>query len=175
MSRIPMALLLAIWLPLSAAASAPSDALVALLDGIEQSPTAEQLTALGEGVEAALMAVASDGEMPRSRRGRALTSLAFFPTTEVRSFLDGQLADGDNNGLLRRKAAYALGAGFGAKAVAVLAKALDDDDVQLRIATATALGLVEADEAREALTTRRGKETEDAVKTALDSALGVVE
>jgi HEAT repeat protein len=175
MSRFSMALLLGALLPNSAWASIPTDALLALLDGIEQSPTAQQLTALGEGVDEALVGVASDTSMPSSRRGRAISALAYFPTSAVRSFLEGQLADGDNKGLLRRKAALALGAGFSTEAVAVLTTALEDEDVQLRIATATALGKVGDEAAKAALGDRRGRETEDAVNVALDAALGVQE
>ncbi len=161
--------LVALLLPLSAVAGDKRDAVLELLNAVEESPSAAELTALGDGVDAALMEIAQDTAVPHTRRGRAVSALQHFPSDPVRAFLEGQL-DG-TDGLLRRKAAWSL-AVWGASAVPKLSDALGDDDVQLRIAAAGALGAIDAPEAKTALELRLKKEKEQPVLDEIHEHLG---
>lgn len=157
--------------PLTSAFAGPlRDDLLTLLGGYEDLPTAEQLRGLGEGVEAELMAIADDHAVPSSRRSRAVSSLQYFPSKSSRTFLEAHL-DAADKGILRRKAALALGAGFGSEAVPKLTAVLADDDVLVRVAVAQALGFVGGDEAKAALTSRLANEADATVREAIAKAL----
>jgi len=171
MSRLKSLLLVALLLPATTLAGPLAEPVVALLDGYERAPTPEDFRALGEGAQAELLEIAADADAPTTRRGRALTALAFYPNTETRAVLDATLADAESKSLLRRKAAYAVGVGFGADAIPALTAALGDADPQLRMAAASALGAVGTDAAKAALSARRDLETEDAVRTVLNTFL----
>ncbi|MEQ1505286.1 MAG: HEAT repeat domain-containing protein [Myxococcota bacterium] len=159
---------LALLVPALAWAGPKRDAVMDLLNAIEEPVREADLTALGDGVDAELMSIADDAAIPVSRRGRAVSALQYFKTEPVRVFLEGHLAAGD--ALVRRKAAYSL-AVFGPSAVAPLSKALGDADVQLRIAAAQALGQLGDAAAHQALTARLGSEREPAVRDAITKAL----
>ena len=165
-----MLTLLALLLTQPADASDLRAPALELLSGYEDTPSKADLEALGVGVVAELMAIGVDAEVPRSRRGRAVSALAFFPEAEVQSYLEARLADATDESVVRRKAAYALGAGFGAAAVGPLGVALSDDDLQLRVAAAGALGgLGEA--GRAALEARLAEEPEASAREAIEKAL----
>lgn len=165
-------LLTALLIPTAADAGALREPVMDLLNAYEDTATAEQLSALGEGVTDELMEIAVDGEVPSSRRGRAVSALGHFPADDTRAFLDARLADADTSSLIRRKAAYALAAGWGEGAVRSLAGALADDDVQLRIAAAHALGELSDQAAKDALEARLAVEDSDAARDAIEKALG---
>lgn len=173
MMRTLCALSLAL-LSASAQAGEHRDAVMDLLNAYELTALQADLQAIGDGVDAELLEIAQDAEIPTSRRGRAVSALQYYPTNAVRGFLEVQLAEADK-ALLSRKAAYALAGGWGADAVELLTGALASDDVQLRIAAANALAGIEGEAARAALETRKGVETEDAVNAVLDKALGVTQ
>ena len=157
--------------PLSVSFAGPLRAdLLEALGGYEDLPTAEQLQALGDGVEAELMAIADDKAVPSSRRSRAISALQYFPSPASRTFLDAHV-DAADKGILRRKAVLALGAGFGAAAVPKLQSAFDDTDPLVRVAVAQALGMVGDASAKEALNGRLAKEDQDAVREAISKAL----
>lgn len=173
MSRTLAALLFSALLPLSAHAGEHRDAVMDLLNAIDSTTSEADLKALGDGVEAELKEIADDGEVATSRRGRAISALQYYPSAESRTFLEAKLETGDKS-LYRRKAAGALGAGWGEPSVEVLAPYLADKDEQLRMAVARTLGSVGGDAARGALEARLKKEKADAVKETLEAALAEV-
>lgn len=146
------------------------DVVLDVLSGIEQPPTHEDLLALGDGVTAELLEIAVDTAVPATRRGRAITALAFFPTDPVRDFLVSQLAEGEP-ALFRRKAAGALAAGWGVAALPLLQGALSDSDAQLRIATVGALAQIDDEAARTMLQERLVTEPDLTVKDTITKAL----
>ncbi len=169
MSRTVVALALAALLPLAARAGEHRDAVMDILNAYEVTASKADLDALGDGVVAELMEIAVDAEVPASRRGRAISALQFYPTDEVRAFLEARLVDADKS-LYRRKALGALAA-FGPSAVPVIAPYLKDRDEQVRMAAARSLGRIGGDEARGALEARRKKEKVASVREVIDAAL----
>ncbi len=147
------------------------DAVLDLLNAFEGAATADEMRAIGAGVDAELMEIADDGAVPTSRRGRAVSALGFFPSDGVRTFLESHLKKADRP-LLRRKAAMSLAAGWGEASVDVLAKELGDSDVQVRIAVVRALASVEAEAAKQVLREHLEAEQETAVRAAIEGALG---
>lgn len=160
---------LGLLLSLPAAAGDLREPVMTLLSGMEDPPSADSLRALGDGVEAELLEICQDGEVSRSKRGRAVHALGWFPSDATRSYLDQMLGSGDR--LMSRKAAYALATGWGDDAVPLLGRALGSDDVQLRIASAKALGNIGSASAREALQARLADETNATVQSTIQSAL----
>ena len=165
-----MITLLSLLLTQPAAAGDLREPALDLLGAYEDVPSAEDFRALGEGVVGELMEIGVEAQVPRSRRGRAVSALAFFPEAEVQGYLEARLADASDDSIVRRKAAYALGAGFGAAAVGPLGAALADDDLQLRIAAAGALGAL-GEPGRGALEGRLDAEPEAAGREAIEKAL----
>lgn len=167
MRRALAILLLGAALP--ASAGDLRDAVMSELSGIEDPPTAESLRALGEAVGPELLEIAQDTEVGKSKRGRAVHALGWFPTPAARSFLDLAIAGQDAR--LARKAAYALANGWGDAALPQLSGALASTDVQTRIAAAGALAIVGTEPAREALKARLADESEPAVRESIESAI----
>ncbi len=158
-------------LPASSAFAGPlREDVLELLNGYESSASGADLLKLGDGVAAELMEIADDHAVASSRRSRAIVALQHYPEPGVRSFLESHLDQADK-GILRRKAAMALGAGFGADAVAKLSGALADDDVLVRVAVVQALEMTKAPAAREALEGRLPLEQEASVREAITKAL----
>jgi len=145
------------------------DAVLAHLSGIEETPTQAELQAIGDGVETALIAIAQDDQQPRSKRGRAIVALGYFPSSDSRVVVEGALQGEDN--YMARKACYAIGAGWGTDAVPLLTNALQADNVHTREAAAVVLGTVGGDNARSVLTSRLDTETSEVVREAIQSAL----
>ena len=129
---LPLAALLASGT--AVAADATKDAVLTALSGFEAAPTAEGLQATGDNVDAQLRAIYNDTEESKSTRARALHALGWFPADANRTILVDAL-DGDDS-LMARKAAYALGNGWGEAALPELKRALAADDTQLRMAAA---------------------------------------
>lgn len=170
MSRTFCALALAALIPLSAQAGEHRDAVIDLLNAVEQPATRADLDAIGEGMAAELLEIANDEAVPTSRRGRAISALAFYPTEEVQLFLREKAEKADKS-IYRRKAVLALGEAFGEQAVEWVAPYLGDKDEQLRMATARALGNIGTEPARVALTEQRKQEKDAAVAEVIDKAL----
>lgn len=143
--------------------------LLELLSAPEHTATADELRALGPDVDNELRALADDATVPHSRRGRAVTALAHFPTATTRVFLDTQLKGADT--LLSRKAAWSLARGFGDDAVPMLVHGLANEDRRVREATVKALGSLGSPAAREALVGAHANETDTHVKAAMHDAL----
>lgn len=155
-----------------AMAGAQHDAVMDLLNAYEATATADQLKALGEGVDAELMAIADDSGVAPSRRGRAVTALQYFPSETSKNWLATRLVDDAAEAIVRRKAALSLGVVAGAEGVTALTTALSATDAQLRIAAAQALGKVGTPEAVAALQGRLANEPETAVRMAIATAMG---
>ena len=166
------ALLGLLCLPTTSLAGPLRTPVLELLSGYEATATPADLAQLGDGVPAELMEIADDASVASSRRSRAITALQHYPTPDVRGFLEAHLDKADK-GILRRKAAMSLGAGFGAAAVPVLAKHLADEDTLVRVAVVQSLGMTSSAEAREALQARLDVEPVESVKEAIGKALEV--
>jgi HEAT repeat protein len=157
----------------SVAVAAPSrQSVLDLLNAYEHVPSEQDLKALGDGVDAELIAVAQDAAVPHSRRGRAVSALGHLPGDRSKAFLSETLGSASADALLRRKAAGALVLVDPAAAVAPLVGALGDSDPELRSAVVYALGSVKDDAAKKALSDRKAVESDERVKKALDTVLG---
>lgn len=146
------------------------DQVLPQLQGIEDPPSAEALRALGPGVAAELLELSEDGELPRSVRAKAVHALGWFPSPETRAALVARLDGSDR--ILARKAAYALGEGWGAGAIPELTRALEAPDSHLREAAARALGGVDSPEAVAVLEARLAVEESSSVKATITKSLG---
>lgn len=171
LSAMTTGLALGIGLVFSAPAFAGAlrEPVLTALSGVEDVPTADNLRALGSGVEAELLEIAQDANVARTRRARAVQALGWFPSPASRSFLEQTLGVTDR--LMARKAAYALANGWGNDAVPVLTIALGNDDVQLRDAAARALAIVGSSAADAALRERLSVETNETVQATIQSVL----
>jgi HEAT repeat protein len=175
MQRLLLASLLAAALATSAPAAAQEDAtrsqVEALLGGIEYVPSAQQWQALGPQGEATLRQIAADPATPRSRRGRALSALAHFPSPETRLLFERLLADEQQPVLLRRKALVAAANAFGPQALPTLQPYLQHPDQRLRESAALAISAIHTPEARALLQERLLVEDAPWLREALHNAL----
>jgi HEAT repeat protein len=146
---------------------------VDLLSAYEEPATAAQLRALGADVGAELLAVAQDTTLSHTRRAGAVFALGYFPTDAHRGWLSALATTEGGDSLLRRKAVYALAAGWGDAALLDLGRALAAPDTQLRAATARALGRIGSPAAQDTLRARLAAEADPMVRSTLSSALGV--
>ncbi|MDP2317375.1 MAG: HEAT repeat domain-containing protein [Pseudomonadota bacterium] len=165
-------LLVAVATPSARADEALRGRVLDLLSAYEEPASAADWRALGEGAGAELYAVAQDTSLSHTRRAGAVYALGFFPTEAHRAYLAALATTDGADSLLRRKAVYALGAGWGDRAVPDLARALAAPDSQLRAATARALGKVGTPTAQEALRARLATESDAMVRTTLTTVLG---
>ena len=140
-----------------------------LLNAYEAGPTAQELQAMGPGVDEILRAVVLDEKRVVTERARALFSLGAFPTDDNHTLLLDTARDATAASILRRKAVYALATGWSATASDELAPLFTTDDTQLRIALANALAKVPT--ARTVLQDRLAVESNEAVRKALQGAL----
>ncbi|MEZ4315983.1 MAG: HEAT repeat domain-containing protein [Myxococcota bacterium] len=152
-----------------AAAGELREPVLELLSAYEQGASAEDLRKLGEGVPTELIAIARDSAVPHSRRGRAVSALAHYPSPEVRTFLDAQLVGSD--GYLQRKATGAIVRAFRDDALPSVEPLLASEDRQLRLAAVNAVGALGSPRAREILSAHAASESDDTVKEALTTAL----
>ncbi|MDP2306273.1 MAG: HEAT repeat domain-containing protein [Pseudomonadota bacterium] len=170
--RTFVVMLLAVALAPSARADeALRTKMIDLLSAYEEPPSAADWRALGAGAGAELYSLAQDTTLSHTRRAGAVYALGFFPTDANRAFLAGLVATDASDALLRRKAVYALGAGWGDGALSELTGALSAPDTQLRVAAARALGKVGTPSARAALQAQLGVEADASVRTTLSTAL----
>lgn len=153
------------------AESAMRSQVVELLSAYEDPTSAAEWRALGAGAGAELYTLAQDPTLSRTQRAGAVYALGFFPTVTHRAFLVALVSADTSEALSRRKAAYALGTGWGDSAVPELTHALASPDTQLRTAAARALGRVATPGARSALRARLDVETDAAVRSTMSTAL----
>ena len=169
MRRPIVSLLLLLGMSLPATAGELREQVLEQLSGMEDPPSVEALSALGEGVSEELLQIAQDNSLSRTRRGRAVHALGYFPSDAGRSLLVTTL-DADDN-YMARKAVYALGNGWGEAALVDLSRALAAEDARLREAAARAMGSIGSAPVRQALNERLAVETETTVRDAITAAL----
>lgn len=172
MRTLLVMLLVAALAPSARADEALRAKVVDLLSAYEDPAGAAEWRALGVGAGAELYALAQDTSLSHTRRAGAVYALGFFPTDTHRALLAGLATTEGSDALLRRKAVYALGTGWGDGALPELSRALAAPDTQLRNAAARALGKVATVGARDALRARLDVEADPAVRTTLSTALG---
>ena len=142
-----------------------------LLSAYEDPAGEAEWRALGAGAGAELLAIAKDSSLSHTKRANAVVALGWFPTDDARGYL-ATLAPTDGESLFRRKAVYALGAGWGDAAVPDLSKALTSPDNPLRAAAARSLGKVGTPAAKDALKARLSVESDRMVLDAIRSSVG---
>jgi HEAT repeat protein len=142
-----------------------------LLSAYEDPATEADWRALGAGVDAELLAIATDVRLSHTRRANAVFALGFFPSARARAFLAGLAADAAADGIFRRKAVHALANGYGEGALAELRAALASTDAQLRAAAARAVAKIGAPTAERALEARLAVESDPMVRDTLAAAL----
>lgn len=142
-----------------------------LLSAYETPATEADWRALGNGVDAELLAIAKDASLSHTRRANAIVALGYFPADTTRAYLAGLATGESNDGIFRRKAVYALATGYGEGALPELTAALGASDIHLRAAAARALGTVGTAAAKEALKARLAVEGDRMVKETLSATL----
>jgi len=145
------------------------DSVLPHLSGMEDPTSPDALRALGPGVADELVSMVDDDALPRTTRARALHSLGWFPSPATRGVLVAALNGSDS--FMARKAAYALGTGWGEAAVPELKGALASDDQRLRDASARALGKIGGSAADAALSERLAVEEAASVRESITKAL----
>ncbi len=142
-----MFLLIASLIAPSAQADAPASAdegarspLLGLLSGYEHAPSAATLRSVGPSAGDELMVIAQDPSLSPTQRAGAVYALGYFPTDTHRAYLAALVKDDRADPMLRRKAVFALGNGWGDDALPLLAEALGQPDLQLRAAAARSVG-----------------------------------
>ena len=162
--------------PPPAAASAPTSLqqrVEAALAGYERLVTREDLAGLGEpaAVTEALVAIYKNPAGDSYIRGRALTSLQFFPGPTSRAVMEEALMAPDTSDVARRTTVKAYGAAFGAEAVPVLSALLSHEDVHTRDAAARTLGTIQGEPARKVLRKRLDHEQSGFVRKTIEAGL----
>ena len=161
-------------------ARADREAVLKLLGASERAPSEKELRALGDEVDAVLIALASDAKLEPRMRARAVSALAFAPSSAARGFL-GQLvgntavARDATDVLLIRRAAMALGGQGGPAVPPLLAGLLEHADPEVRVDAALALGLTRLSSAADLLRARLEVESDGRVRGHISRQLRVVE
>lgn len=145
----------------------------ALLGGIEYVPSAEQWQALGPQGEAALREIAADAKQPRTRRGRAMSALAHFPSPQTQALVQQILADPGAPVLLKRKALRTATVAFGEQGLALAQPFLHHEDKRLRESAILAIGQLKTPQARQLLQARLDVEPAPYLKEVLHQTLEV--
>ena len=125
-----------------------------LLGGIEYVPKAEEWTKLGPDAATVLRTIAGSQNERPSRRARAVSALAHFPTPETKAFLTGILHGADSPVLLQRKAMSALSFAYGADSLQLLQPYLANPNRRLRESAIRAVGTVASPDAKALLKQR---------------------
>ncbi|MES2644667.1 MAG: HEAT repeat domain-containing protein [Myxococcota bacterium] len=171
MRTLVVMLLVAALSPAARADEALRAKVIDLLSAYEEPANAADWRGLGAGAGAELYVLAQDGTLSPTKRAGAVYALGFFPTDTHRALLASLASTDGTDALLRRKAVYALAAGWGDGALSELSRALAAPDTQLRVAAARALGRVGTPGATAALRGRLAIEADATVRTTLSTAL----
>jgi HEAT repeat protein len=144
----------------------------------KRSPT--DWWSLGAAVDEALIAIGGDVKADVTVRGRAMAALGALGTANARKFLVQTIlakgeASEENERLLLRRAAVALGWMGGRESPAQLAPLLDHDDPDVRLDAAIALGLTRLAGAADPLRKRLDAEPVARVRTQISRQLRVIE
>jgi hypothetical protein len=127
-----------------------------LLEGYEWRLAPEQFICVGEGVDAALRAVAADETLPYYYRQRALTALSLFPNRDTANYLEQVISDSASHPSHVQRALSAYAGAFAGKQpgrvteVARNALALSSDD-QIKSAAAETLARLRTTGAKQTL------------------------
>jgi HEAT repeats len=152
----------------------------------ELPPRKDELGALGEGADAALVAIAADEKVEILIRARAISAVAYYPSPEARRLLVGLVgrkpppakpaaAPPAGQNLLVRKAAVGLGWMGGLDVPGHLGPLLDDPDPEVRLDAAIGLGLTRLSAAADLLRKRLLVEQDPRVRQQIGRQLHAVE
>lgn len=175
-----LVLALTVAAPITAGAKPTREAVESRLRAHEVAASAADWRALGDGVDAVLVAVAADARADLLMRARALSALGFFPTPRARRHLEsvidanGRAADRDAR-LLVRKAAMALGWMGGPTAPARIGPLLENDDAEVRLDAAIALGLTRLKSAADILRKRVDSEPAANVRAQIGRQIRIID
>jgi HEAT repeat protein len=142
-----------------------------LLGGIEYVPTAAEWQKLGPDAAVTLKAIAGSPKERPSKRSRAISALAHFPTADTKAFLTGLAADTNLKGKFRGKALRALAHGFKADSVSVLTTYAADTNATVREDAVLGLGHVATPEAKDVLKKRLELETKVHLRETIQKSL----
>ena len=143
----------------------------ALLGGIEYVPKASEWTALGPEAAQVLVSIAKAKQERPSRRARAISALAHFPTPETRTFLETIASDPTLKTVLRRKALRALSHAYQGEALAFVQGFVAVEDKHLREAAVKSLAEIGTPQARLILEERRKVESAAFVRETIEKSL----
>jgi HEAT repeat protein len=135
---------------------------------------------LGPGTDQALVEIGRDPKVDVLVRGRAVSALGYFPTPPARRFLEDMLrakaaATADDDKLLLRKAAVALGWMAAREVPELLGPLLAHADPEVRVDAAIGLGLSRLAAAADLLRKRLDVEPVARVRSQIGRQLRVVE
>lgn len=153
-----------------------------VMTGIDHVPARRELTRIGPEAAEVLREIAASGPTVVGR-GRALSSLEYFPTEETRQFLTAQIADEAAPTRLRRKAMLAMALAFGARdfdngvcaqypgdrgTLTLLMPFLEAPDEDLREGAVEAIALLNTPEATAALSASASQESVPYIKALME-------
>lgn len=157
---------------LASAQTAPSrEQVVAMLSGIEDTPSPADWRRVGEGALPLLIELYADRSQPGFVRLRAIGAAAAFPRTATRTFLLAVAQAEDQSDLFVREAVNGLARAFGRDASPEVARFLDHRAPVVREAAARALGRVGGPNAVRALRARLSAERDVVVRESIRRAL----
>ncbi|MSP54993.1 MAG: HEAT repeat domain-containing protein [Myxococcales bacterium] len=169
---------LTLWLaaaqPAFAAEVTLRDRVLDLVSGYEDAPTRDELFKLGDGVDLALIDIANDASVGRTRRSSAVWALGFFPTDTTHTYVLGVVQDAQADSLLRRSATWALCTGWGDAALSEVAPSLKSDDAQLRNQAVRAVAKVGTPAALVTLQQRLPLESSAMVRDTLNASIQAI-
>jgi HEAT repeat protein len=169
-------LVVALWLALQAERAAQaqpisSEAVVALLSGIEDVPARAEWEAMGPTVIPVLARIVTDHGHPGFIRLRAIQVAGAFATPQGRALLRRALRDREP--LLVREAVLALERAFGSAALPDIAPLLAHPDTAVREAAILALGSMGTEAARMHLRRRLDREPDEVLREEIQRVLRV--
>ncbi|UJR79071.1 HEAT repeat domain-containing protein [Sandaracinus amylolyticus] len=142
---------------------------IALLSGIESTPTLEAWRAMGPATIPLLRAAIDDARTPGFVRVRAVHALGAFTTSEARTTLRRALRRPE--GLVVREAVLAMTTAFGAASEGDVAPLLTHSDTAVREAVIDALGRMGTADARSRLQSHLARERDEALRERIEARL----
>lgn len=160
---------LVVALPASARVATKAEVkqrLLVMLSGFEHVPSRADWKRAGptDRVAEALVEIASDGSARRSVRARAITGMRHAPAPVARRYLQQAVEDPSTLPLLRRKAAWTLGAVARETALPVLTPLLSSNDPFLREAALRGISEVPGPVATRTIADHAAREKTPAVR-----------
>jgi HEAT repeat protein len=144
---------------------APSRAAIEhMLSGFEDTPTLDQIRALGEGAIPILVALHDDESVIQPVRLRAVEAMGAFSGDAARRFLVRVMHDPHEPGVVVREAAEALAQSQGASAVPEISRLLSSSDRNVREGAIEALASIGNDAALRRLAVHQVHEADGALR-----------